>query len=127
MLKYITDAHGAPAAIGPYSQAVEGGNLVFLSGQIPLNPENGEIVSADVKEQTKQVMSNLSAVLAHSGLTFRNVMKSTIYLSDMNNFSAVNEVYENCLEGVKPARATVEVARLPKDVLVEIDMIAFKS
>ncbi len=126
MFKYITDAPGAPKAIGPYSQAVVSGNMVFLSGQIPLDPESGKVESTDIVAQTKQVMKNIEAVLASEGLTFKNVAKTTIFLTDLGNFQKVNEVYEAALQGVKPARSTVQVAALPRGVGVEIEMLAIK-
>lgn len=113
----------APAAIGPYSQAVRHGGLLFCSGQIPLTVE-GKIVEGSVSEQTHQVLKNLSAVLAAGGSSLNKVVKTTIFLSDMENFAKVNEVYASYFSDHKPARATVEVARLPKDVLVEIECIA---
>jgi 2-iminobutanoate/2-iminopropanoate deaminase len=116
-----TDA--APAAIGPYSQAVVAGGFVYCSGQIALNPA-GELVGASAAEQTVQVMANLSAVLAGAGCGLRDVVKTTIFLKDMNDFGAVNEAYAKALRDHRPARATVEVSRLPKDVLVEIDCVA---
>ncbi len=126
MFKYITDAPGAPKAIGPYSQAVVSGNMVFLSGQIPLNPETGKVESDDIIDQTKQVMKNIEAVLASEALTFKNVVKTTIFLTDLGNFQKVNEIYETALNGVKPARSTVQVAALPRGVGVEIEMLAVK-
>ncbi|WP_042144089.1 RidA family protein [Paucisalibacillus sp. EB02] len=112
----------APAAIGPYSQAVELGNLLFVSGQIGINPETGEVVTG-IEAQTKQVMENLKAILHEAGANFSKVGKFTIYLSSMEDFATVNEIYGSYLEKPYPARATVEVSRLPKDVLVEIDAI----
>ena len=112
----------APAAIGPYSQAVEIGNLLLVSGQIGINPETGEVVTG-IEAQTKQVMENLKAILQVAGTDFSKVGKFTIYLSSMNDFATVNEIYGSYLEKPYPARATVEVSRLPKDVLVEIDAI----
>ena len=122
--KYLTDAAGAPAAIGPYSQAVVMGNLAFLSGQIALDPQSGEIVSDDVGQQAEQVMKNLAAVLASLDLGFEHVAKTTIFLTDMADFQTVNAVYENALGDNKPARATVEVSGLPRGVRVEMDMTA---
>ncbi len=114
----------APAAIGPYSQAISTGGLTFCSGQIALSPQTGEVVGAgDVEAQTRQVMSNLLAVIAEAGHGVGDIVKTTIYLADMDDFGAVNGVYADALQGHKPARATVEVSRLPKDVLVEIDAI----
>ncbi len=112
----------APAAIGPYSQAVVAGGFVFCSGQIPLDPQTGQLVGGDdVRAQTRRVMDNLGAVLAAAGSGFGQVVQTTIFLADMNDFAAVNEVYGSYFEGMQPpARATVEVARLPKDVRVEI-------
>lgn len=116
----------APKAIGPYSQAIRSGDLVFLSGQIPLDPHSGEMVGGqDVGAQTERVMKNLEAVLAAASLTFANVVKTTIYLTDLGDFAAVNEVYGKRFEGIAPpARATVQVAALPRGSKVEIDAIA---
>lgn len=113
----------APQAIGPYSQAIVAGGMVFCSGQIPLTP-TGEIVNGDVVAQTEQVLNNLKAVLEAAGSGLDMVVKTTVFLSDMNNFAAMNEVYAKFFVENKPARATVEVSRLPKDVLVEIEAIA---
>ena len=116
----------APSAIGPYSQAVEVNGMIFTSGQIALLP-NGELFNGNVKEQTNQVMQNLSAVLKEAGVTFNDVVKTTIYLSDMDDFVDVNEVYKSFLTPPYPARSTVAVKTLPKDVKVEIDCIAVKK
>lgn len=116
-----TDA--APAAIGPYSQAVQVGNMLYTSGQIPLDT-SGNIVSGGIEEQTHQVFKNLQAVLHAAGTDFNQVIKATVYIKDMNQFPLVNEIYASYFKNHKPARSTVEVARLPKDVLVEIDLIA---
>jgi 2-iminobutanoate/2-iminopropanoate deaminase len=113
----------APAAIGPYAQAVKLGNLLFTSGQIPLGLD-GEVVAGGVEEQTHQVFANLKAVLAEAGATFQNVVKATVFIKDMNQFAAINAIYASYFGDHKPARSTVEVARLPKDVLVEIELIA---
>ncbi|MHC4342311.1 MAG: RidA family protein [Planctomycetota bacterium] len=115
---------GAPAAIGPYSQAMECDGWLFCSGQIALDPESGDVVGETAAEQAQQVLSNLGAVLVAGGASLGNVLKTTIYLADMGDFAAVNEVYASAFGDHRPARATVEVARLPKDVLVEIDAIA---
>jgi 2-iminobutanoate/2-iminopropanoate deaminase len=115
----------APRAIGPYSQAVRAGAFLFCSGQIALHPDSGEIVGGDdVAAQTRQVLDNLEAVLAAGGASFATVVKTTIYLSDMDDFAVVNQVYGERAGSEPPARATVEVSRLPRDVKVEIDVIA---
>ncbi len=113
----------APAAIGPYSQALMNGNMLYASGQIPINPENGQVVEGDIKVQTLQVMKNISAILETAGLSFTDVIKTTCFIKDMNDFAAFNEVYAEYFTG-KPARSCVEVARLPKDVLCEVEIIA---
>jgi len=114
----------APAAIGPYSQAVRKGGLLFLSGQIPLDPSSGKVVEGDAAAQTRRVLENLSAVLHAAGAGLGDVVKTTVYLRDMNDFAAMNEVYAEFFPREAPARAAVQVARLPKDVAVEIDAIA---
>ncbi|MEO6965004.1 MAG: RidA family protein [Acidobacteriaceae bacterium] len=117
----------APAAIGPYSQAIRIGNLVFTSGQIALDPATGQLVSGGIEAQTHRVLKNLGAVLAAAGLEFSSVVKTTVFLKDMNHFPAVNAIYAEYFQtqnGPTPARSTVEVARLPKDVLVEIEAVA---
>ncbi len=121
----ITAAGGAPA-IGPYSAALAVGSLVFLSGQIPLGPD-GAVVAGGIREQTTQVLANLRALLAASGADFSHVAKTTIYLADMADFAVVNELYGACFSEPYPARATVQVARLPRDVRVEIDAIVVLS
>ncbi len=123
-MKEIISTENAPGAIGPYSQAVKAGNMVFLSGQIPIDPNTGEFVSDDVVEQTEQVLRNLSAVLEASGASLNSVVKTTVFLADMNDFAAMNEVYAKYFSDNKPARATVQAARLPKDARIEIDCIA---
>jgi 2-iminobutanoate/2-iminopropanoate deaminase len=115
----------APKAIGPYSQAIKAGNLLFCSGQIPLDPKSGEMVGAsDVRAQARRVMQNLEAVLVAGGASFGSVVKTTIYLKDLGDFGAVNEIYGGYFKEAPPARATVQVAGLPKGALVEIDAIA---
>ena len=114
----------APGAIGPYSQAVVTGNMVFCSGQIPIDPATGQFVSEDVAEQTEQVLKNLSAVLEAAGSDLGRVVKTTVFLADMNDFSAMNDVYARYFDQNKPARATVQAARLPRDARVEIECIA---
>jgi len=126
MEKKIIYTDKAPKAIGPYSQAVLMGDLLFVSGQIPLDPETMTIVSDDVKLQTHQVLKNLQAILNEAGMSLENVVKTTVYIKDMNDFAAINEVYAEYFTTNKPARACVEVARLPKDVKVEIELIAHK-
>ncbi len=124
MNKYISEVPGAPKAIGPYSVAVVSADLIFLSGQVPLSPDTGQIVSEDVSEQAKQVMSNLAAVLKASGASFSDVVKTTIFLTDLGSFATVNEIYAAALGDVKPARSTVQVSALPRGAKVEIEMIA---
>jgi 2-iminobutanoate/2-iminopropanoate deaminase len=114
----------APAAIGPYSQAVQTGPFLFTSGQIPLKPD-GTLVEGDIVEQTHQVFANLQAILAEAGASFSQVVKATVFLKDMNDFARFNEVYAHYFGDHKPARSTVEVARLPKDVRVEIELVAY--
>lgn len=114
----------APKAIGPYSQAVKAGNMLFVSGQVPFVPETMEIVEGDVKAQTAQSLKNVQAILEQAGLDFSHVVKSTVFIKDMNEFAQINEVYAEFFGENKPARACVEVARLPKDVKVEIEVIA---
>jgi 2-iminobutanoate/2-iminopropanoate deaminase len=114
----------APAAIGPYSQAIRSGNLLFVSGQIPLDPASGTLVSGSIAEQTERVLQNLGAILQAAGASFDRVVKTTVYLSDMGEFAAMNEVYGRYFQSPAPARATIQAARLPRDVRVEIDLIA---
>lgn len=113
----------APKAIGPYSQAIQVGNLLFTSGQIPLNLE-GNVVEGGIEEQTRQVFANLQAVLAEAGCQFSDVVKATVFMKDMNDFAAMNTIYGEVFGAHKPARSAVEVARLPRDVFVEIEVIA---
>ena len=120
-MKEIISTEKAPAAIGPYSQAVKAGNLLFISGQIPVDPATGEVVEATIQAQTAQSLTNLKAILAHAGGT---MVKTTVFLSDMENFVEMNRVYKTFFEAECPARSAVQVARLPKDVLVEIEAIA---
>jgi 2-iminobutanoate/2-iminopropanoate deaminase len=123
-MKQIIKTTNAPAPIGPYSQAVLAGNFLFVSGQVAINPENGELNIGNIEEETHQVMRNLKAVLLEAGLTFDNVVKSTIFLSDMGTFAQVNEVYGQYFTADFPARETVQVSVLPKNVNVEISVIA---
>lgn len=115
----------APEAIGPYSQAMTSGDLVFTAGQIALDPATMEVVPGDVSAQTERVMKNLAAILEEAGASLGSILKTTVYLADMGDFAAMNEVYGRHLGDHRPARSTVEVARLPKDVRVEIDAVAF--
>jgi len=114
----------APKAIGPYSQAIRTGQLLFVSGQIPLDPATGALVGGDIAAQTRRVLHNLAAILQQAGASFDQVAKTTVFLQDMNEFAAMNEVYAEFFPAPAPARATVEVARLPKDVKVEIELVA---
>jgi 2-iminobutanoate/2-iminopropanoate deaminase len=123
-MKMIINTPNAPKAIGPYSQAVEINGFLFISGQIPINPETGKVVEGDIKEQTLQVMKNIEAILNASGYTFKDVIKSTCMLNDMNNFAAMNEVYGKFYPENPPARAAYGVVKLPLGALVEIETIA---
>ena len=126
-MKKIIHTPNAPAPIGPYSQAVLKGNMLFTSGQIAINPRTGSLVMESIENETKQVMENLKAILEAAGMTFENVIKTSIFISDMHNFAQINEVYSQYVnEDIAPARETVEVANLPKFVNVEISMIAVK-
>jgi 2-iminobutanoate/2-iminopropanoate deaminase len=126
-MKTIITTPKAPAPIGPYSQAVLSGNTLYTSGQIAFNPETMALVLDDIKTETKQVMENMKAVLTEAGMSFEHVVKTSIFISDMDNFSQINEVYGSYFnEATAPARETVQVARLPKDVNVEISLIAVK-
>ncbi|GBF18774.1 MULTISPECIES: RidA family protein [Arenibacter] len=126
-MKKIITTTNAPAPIGPYNQAVLAGNTLYISGQIPIDPKNGDLVSGDIKKETEQSMQNLKAILTEAGMTFENVVKSSIFVKDMHQFSQINEVYGAYFDAdTAPARETVEVANLPKFVNVEISMIAIK-
>ncbi len=114
----------APQAIGPYSQAIRTGELLFVSGQIPLDPSTGEMVKGDIKAQTEQVMKNIASILAAANVSFDHVVRTTIFLADLSDFAVVNEIYGNYFETPEPVRAAFQVARLPKDARVEIDAIA---
>jgi 2-iminobutanoate/2-iminopropanoate deaminase len=115
----------APGAIGPYSQAIRAGGFVFISGQIPLDPQTGTLVDGGITEQTHRVLKNLDAILRAAGTSFNSVVKTTVYLADMGEFAAMNAVYAEYVAVPAPARATVQVARLPRDVKVEIDVVAY--
>ena len=125
-MKRIINTSKAPAALGPYSQAIEVNGILYISGQIPFVPETMTLVSEDVKLQARQSLENLKAILDEAGYSFKDVVKATCFIKNMNDFGAINEVYDEYLGDVKPARACVEVARLPKDVKVEIELIAVK-
>ena len=123
MRQAVSTPH-APQAIGPYSQAVRIGDLLFLSGQIPLDPETGALIEGDIATQTRRVFQNLGAILEAAGASFANVARTTVYLADMADFAAMNEVYATVFESPAPARSTVQAAGLPKNARVEIDVIA---
>lgn len=120
----IISTDKAPAAIGPYSQAVKVGNFIYTSGAIPVNPETGEVVAGGVAEQAEQALKNVAAVLAGAGTGLERVVKTTVFIKNMNDFAAINEVYKKFFTSAYPARSCVEVARLPKDVLIEIECVA---
>ena len=124
MTKTVVSAPTSAPAIGPYSPAVRVGSFLFLSGQIPLDPASGQLVEGDIRAQTTRVMQNMGELLNAGGADFSHVVRTTIFLADMNDFAAVNEIYASYFSEPYPARATVQVARLPKDVRVEIDAIA---
>ena len=124
IVKEVISTENAPGAIGPYSQAIRAGNLLFCSGQIPIDPSTGEFVSEDVAEQAEQVLKNLTAVLNAAGCGLESVVKTTVFLKDMADFAAMNEVYAKHFSDTKPARATVAAAGLPKDARVEIECVA---
>ncbi len=127
MPREIIRSNRAPAAVGAYSQAVRAGDFVFVSGQIPLNPETGEVVFADIKEQTERVLVNIRNILQEAGMGLEDVVRTTVYLELMDDLSRVNEVYGRFFGDEPPARAAVEVARLPKDVAIEIEAVAWKK
>ena len=123
-MREIIATESAPRAIGPYSQAVRAGNLIFASGQIPIDPATGEFVSGEIAEQTEQVLRNISAVFEAAGASLNEVVKTTVFLADMDDFTAMNDVYARFFGEHRPARATVQAARLPRDAKVEIEAIA---
>ena len=124
MEKRIIATNNAPKAIGPYSQGVLAGDFLFVSGQIPIDPKTNQIIEGDIALQTKQVMENIKGILESGGASMNNVVKATLYIKDMDEYGRINEVYSAYLGNVQPARSTVEVKRLPKDVRIEIDVIA---
>ena len=123
-MKTVVNTKMAPGAIGPYSQAIKAGGFLFISGQIPVDPATGNVVEGGIEAQTTQVLENLTAILADQGLALDNVVKTTVFLTDLNDFLVMNGIYGNYFKGETPARATVQVSRLPKEVIVEIDAIA---
>ncbi len=125
-MKKIIKTSGAPEPVGPYSQAVQIGNFLFCSGQIPLDPKTNQVLSGDISAQTELVIRNIDAVLKEAGCDFKNVVKTTIFLTSMKDFPLVNEVYSRFFKEFPPARSTVEVSGLPKGVNVEIEVVAFK-
>jgi 2-iminobutanoate/2-iminopropanoate deaminase len=125
-MKKVINTTNAPAPIGPYSQAIAAGNFIFVSGQIPLNPVTGELVLDDIKTETQQVMENIKFILTEAGIDFSNIVKTTIFLKDMKSFPDVNEVYGGYFKDQFPARETIQVAGLPKNVNVEISVTAYK-
>ncbi|WP_118193580.1 RidA family protein [Albibacterium indicum] len=125
-MKTVVNTSKAPAPIGPYNQAIKAGNTLYISGQIPMSTPSGELVSGDISKETKQVMENIGFILEEAGYNFRDIVKTTIFLADMNDFSEVNGVYGEYFDDQAPARETVAVKTLPKNVRVEISAIAFK-
>ena len=123
-MRQAVSSDSAPKAIGPYSQAIRAGGFLFVSGQIPLDPVTGAMVDGDIAAQTRRVFANLQAILEAAGASFDHVVRTTVYLADMNDFATVNEIYGTYFSSPAPARATVQAARLPKDARVEIDLIA---
>jgi 2-iminobutanoate/2-iminopropanoate deaminase len=126
-MRQVVTAPDAPKAMGAYSPAIKAGNLLFISGQIPVDPATGNLIQGAIGEQADQVMRNLTALLRAAGASFTNVVRTTVYLADMNDFAGMNEVYSKYIVDPPPARATVQVARLPRDVKIEIDAIAVLS
>ena len=126
-MRQVVSAPDAPKAMGAYSPAIKAGNLLFVSGQIPIDPSTGNLIQGDITAQAEQVMRNLTALLRAAGVGFDHVVRTTVYLADMNDFAAMNEVYSRYIVDPPPARATVQVARLPRDVKIEVDAIAVLS
>jgi 2-iminobutanoate/2-iminopropanoate deaminase len=123
-MKDVVLTNRGPKPIGPYSQAIKSNGMLFVSGQVALDPQSGEFVGADVRQQTERVLENLKGILEAAGVSFHHVVKTTVFLKEMNDFAAMNEVYARYFAAAPPARSTVQAARLPKDALVEIDLIA---
>ena len=126
-MKNVVTTDRGPKPIGPYSQAIKANGFVYLSGQVALDPKTGEMVGADIRQQTERVFENIKGILEAAGATFHHVIKTTVFLKDMNDFTAMNEVYARFFTAAPPARSTVQVPRLPKDALVEIEVIAAVS
>jgi 2-iminobutanoate/2-iminopropanoate deaminase len=124
MMKKVIETEKGPKAIGPYSQAVQAGNLLFLSGQIPIDPKTGELIEGDIRQQTRQALENIKGILESQRLRMEDVVKATLFLKEMGNFNQVNEVYATYFLSFPPARSTVEVAKLPKNAEIEIEAIA---
>jgi 2-iminobutanoate/2-iminopropanoate deaminase len=124
MMKKVIETEKGPKAIGPYSQAVQAGNLLFLSGQIPIDPKTGELIEGDIRQQTRQALENIKGILESQRLRMEDVVKATLFLKEMGNFNQVNEVYATYFPSFPPARSTVEVAKLPKNAEIEIEAIA---
>ena len=122
--RQVVSTASAPKAIGPYSQGVRAGDLLFVSGQVPIDPETGQLIPGDIRAQTQRVLVNLGEVLKAAGGTFANVVRTTVFLTDLNDFAAMNEVYGTFFDTAAPARSTVQVTRLPRDARIEIDVIA---
>jgi 2-iminobutanoate/2-iminopropanoate deaminase len=126
-MRQVVTAPDAPKAMGAYSPAIKAGNLLFISGQIPIDPSTGNLIEGDIKAQAEQVMRNLTALLRAAGAGFGQVVRTTVYLADMNDFAGMNEIYSSYIVDPPPARATVQVARLPRDVKIEVEAIAVLS
>lgn len=126
-MKTVVASSNAPAAIGPYSQAIKAGNFLFISGQLPIDPSTGQFAGSDITAQTTQSLKNVVAITEAAGMQVEDIVKVTVYLADMNDFAAMNEVYAAVFKSNCPARAAVEAARLPKDALVEIEAVAYKE
>jgi 2-iminobutanoate/2-iminopropanoate deaminase len=126
-MKKVIQSENAPKPVGPYSQAIEAGNLLFCSGQIAIDPATDKVLTGDVETQTRQVMKNIKAVLDKAGYTWNHIVKTTIFLTDMNDFAKVNAIYAEAFKELPPARSTVQVSGLPKGVNVEIEVTAFKG
>ncbi len=125
MKKAVINTNNAPAAIGPYSQGIKVGNLIFTSGQLPVNPSTGELITGDIKKETRQCLENVKAILEEAGTSLEDAIKITVFIKDMDQFAKINEVYSEFFPLDKPARSCVEVARLPKDANIEIEGVAF--